>query len=204
MGAPLRKGAPARLLSVILWHLSQACSCRGLLYAVLCCSSLWENSAPIKHSRMPPSSLSFLSSLDGLASWFSPHHFRISSLSLKAEHTGRLSSTGSQASPRPQTSLPSHLLEQHKLILCRCPPVDFFFIPVGIPGLFWLICLTENPRLPREDSELGAVCLTEGTDAGGPAESRAYGASQARRLPGGGDVITNFGRRRLLEIQLQK
>lgn len=130
----------------------------------------------------------------------SPHCFGISSLSLKAE----LSSTRSQATPRPQTGLPPHLLEQHKLIFCRCPPVDFFLIPVGMPGLFWLICLTENPRLPREDPELGAVCLTEGTDAGGPAESRACGASQVRRLPGGGDVITNFGRRRLLEIQLQK
>lgn len=156
---------------------------------------------------MPPSSLSFYSLL-----WIilhhgfplpSPHHFGISSLSLKAEHTGLLSSTSSQANPRPQTCLPPHLLEQHKLVLRCCPPVDFFLIPVGMPGLFWLLCLTENPRLPREDPELGAVCLTEGTDAGGPAESRAFGASQAR-LPGGGDVITNFRRRRLLEILLQK
>ena len=157
---------------------------------------------------MPPSSLSFYSLL-----WIilhhgfplpSPHHFGISSVSLKAEHTGLLSSTSSQANSRPQTCLPPHLLEQHKLVLGCCPPVDFFLIPVGMPGLFWLLCLTENPRLPREDPELGAVCLTEGTDAGGPAESRAFGASQVRRLPGGGDVITSFGRKRLLEIQLQK
>lgn len=169
--------------------------------AVLHCGRILP---PLSTQECPHPLCLFLPSLDSLASWFFPHHFGISSLSLKAEHTGRLSSTRSQASPRPQTSLPPHLLEQHKLILCRCPPVDFFFIPVGMPGLFWLICLTENPRLPREDPELGAVCLTEGTDAGGPAESRACGASQARRLPGGGDVITNFGRRRLLEIQLQK
>lgn len=127
---------------------------------------------------MPSSSLPVLfPSLDTLASRFSP---AFPSLFLNQftffESRAHWQTQLLQVPGQPQIQdLPTpHLSEKHKLILCCCPPVDFFLIPAGMPVLCQLICLTENPRLPREDPEQGHRCCRA-------AESRASRASQARK-----------------------
>lgn len=114
---------------------------------------------------------------------------------------GRLSISCSQVSPGFRACFPTHLLEQHKLILCSCPPVDFFLVPVGIPGLSQLIQLPEKHHLPREDPERGALCLSEGTGAEGLWSPEPEGLARQGRLPRGGDVVTKFGRRRLSKMR---